>query len=124
MEPQRYEPDDVETYINWARECLNDPAEAIARSMSQTLDAEELSSHHVPPEIEQVKQQTEADDDSKNEHVLRSPLYLACINLRSYLVTIVATSGTVLRSQNEGVDDVNHCQGSQTKCCYNSILSS
>ena len=43
-----------------------------------------LGKHHVVPEVEEVEQQTQQDDDTQHEHVLRSPLYL--LGLDGYLV--------------------------------------
>ena len=73
---------------------------------------QEFSKHHVVPEIEEVKQQTENDDDTEHQHVLASPLYF--LWLCCYLVTLVTASTTVLCCQDESVNDVTNCQSCQT----------
>lgn len=65
--------------------------------------------------IEEVKQQTENDDDTEHQHVLASPLYL--LWLCCYLVTLVTASTTVLCCQDESVNDVTNCQSCQTQSC-------
>ena len=121
VEPDSSQPDDVEHYINGAREGQHDVSETISRIAKGISYMEEFSEHHVVPEVEQVQQQTKTDNQSQHEHVLRCPLHLASIYRSSYIVATVATSGTVLCSQDECIDDVNHSQGCQTKCSYNSI---
>ena len=76
---------------------------------------QKLCKHHVVPEIKEVKQQTENDDDTEHQHVLASPLYF--LWLCCYLVTLVTASTTVLCCQDESVNDVTNCQSCQTQSC-------
>ena len=69
VEPESYEPYDVENYVNRVLECLLNPAEAVSR-ITYALETYELSKHHVVPEVEEVEQQTEQNDDTEYEHVL------------------------------------------------------
>ena len=69
MEPQSYEPDDVENYIDRAAKRVDDESKAIARVVSHH-DTCQLGKHHVVPEVEQMEQKTQANDDAQHQHVL------------------------------------------------------
>ena len=113
MEPDSAKPNEVEHYKDGVLEGVDDESETIRGQVTST-EAHDFSKHHVVPEVEQVEQQAQADNDTQHEHVLRSPLNLTSIHRCSYIVATVATSSTVLRCQDERINDVNHSQGSQT----------
>ena len=75
--------------------------------------AHQLGKHHVIPEVEQVEQKTEHNDNAEHEHVLRCPLYL--FGFANHCIAVVATSLTVLESQNEGVDEVDGYESSEAE---------
>ena len=103
MEPKSYQPDDVENYEHWVSEGVLNECEAVCWAVTEAC-TQKLSEHHVVPEVEEVKQQTENNDDTEHQHVLASPLYF--LWLCCYLVTLVTTSTTVLCCQDESVNDV------------------
>ena len=75
---------------------------------------QQLGKHHVVPEVEQVEQQAQEDDDAQHEHVLRCPFHFAGIDHCGDIVAIVTAGSTVLCRQDEGIDNVNHSEGCQT----------
>ena len=105
VEPKSYQPDDVENYEYWVSEGVLDECKTICWVMTEAC-TQEFSKHHVVPEVEEVKQKTENDDDTKHQHILACPLYL--LRLCCYLVTLVTASTTVLCCQDESINDVTN----------------
>jgi hypothetical protein len=69
MEPDSNKPYNIDYYEYRIRECLLNPSETISRTDSWH-STYKLGEHHVVPEVPQVNQQTDADDETQNEHVL------------------------------------------------------
>lgn len=108
VEPQSYEPDEVNNYINRAAEGFANQGDTVVRiDLGQVTD--NLVELHLVPEVEEVQSQTQYHDDTQYEHVLRSPLYA----FRTYVhqIAVVTAGSPVLNRQPEGIDDVNHGSG-------------
>ena len=73
VEPDGHEPDDVEHHIDGIREGRLNLSETIGGSRVEMDRGEQLGKHHVVPEVEEVQQQTQQNDDAEHQHVLRSP---------------------------------------------------
>ena len=104
VEPDGHNPNEVKCYKDGVGEGELNPAETI-RWRELTFSADDFCPHHVAPEILQVKQKTQAHDDAKHQHVLTCPFHSRW--LVGHLILVVAASLTVLKCEDEGVDDVN-----------------
>ena len=118
MEPDSAQPDDVEHYVNRIGKRVLNECESIRRHMSHR-HTNQLGKHHVIPEVEQVKQQAEQDDETQHEHVLRSPLHL--FRLYGNGVALTTTCTTVLCREDKSINDVSHSQGCQTQRSHDGI---
>ena len=82
-----------------------------------------LSKHfgelHLGPELNQVNDHEAYNDDTENEHVLRSPFYRFWTSADS--VGIVTAGLLVLIRKPESVDDVNDETGSKHSCANQRI---
>ena len=110
VEPECTEPNDVDNPEDGVTKRVGNPIETSSRSIC-TLDASEFSKHHVGPEIVEVYEKAANDDDTENEHVLGCPMYglLAGDGIR-----IIATCFPVLEGQDEGIDEMDDNEQSQT----------
>lgn len=89
------------------------PAEAI-RWGRVDIYAGQISEHHVSPEVVEVQNKAYQDDQTKHKHVLRSPT-----NLRTTVsngITLITASTSVLRCQDESIDDVTHSKECKSAC--------
>ena len=118
VEPQGNKPDDVEYGKYRIAEGVDNVSVAVGRYMI-TYVADEFGKHHDVPEVEQVQQKSEHDDDTQHEHVLRSPLYL--FRLCCDKVAILAASLAVLNRQHKGVNQVQHGESCQAQCTYQCV---
>ena len=75
-------------------------------------NASQLGKHHVVPEVEQVQQQTEDNDQAEHEHVLACPLHL--LGAVGDSITVVATCTPVLHRKDEGIDEVDGDKGCES----------
>ena len=69
VEPDGYNPDEIEDRKDGIGESLLNPCEAIGRVVSD-LHTGKLSKHHVSPEVVQVQEQADEDDKTQHKHVL------------------------------------------------------
>jgi len=82
MEPESCEPNEIEHHEERVGECLDNPTEAVGRIALQSLNAKQLSKHHVVPEVVQMQKDAEQDNKTEHKHVLRRPLHLSSIYRR------------------------------------------
>ena len=79
-------------------------------------DAGKLGKHHVVPEVPQVKEHTQDDDETQHEHVLGSPLHLRVAV--GHFITLATAGLAVLHREDEGIDDVDDHQRCQSESCH------
>ena len=91
MEPDGYQPNDVEYDEYGIRERLLNPTKTVCRT-DGWHSTDDLCKHHVVPEVPEVNEQTDADNDTQHQHVLRCPLYLTRVDRCCHLVTVIATT--------------------------------
>lgn len=112
VEPKGAEPYEVNEGVDVAEstvaEGLGDPVSTVGSEGHVTAD--ELGEHHVVPEVVEVEQHTEDDDDAEHEHVLACPFY-AC-RLVGNSVLVLTTSLLILKGQDERVNEVE-----SNECC-------
>ena len=118
VEPDGKEPNHVKNGVDDAAgglavESLRNPCESVGRTRANRITCK-LSEHHVIPEVEQMEQQTEADDQSEHEHVLRRPLHL--VGFVGHRIPVAAACLTVLKSQDDGIDEVDGDKRHQHHC--------
>ena len=70
VEPDHYEPCDVEDKDNRVAEYRGEEEVRIVLESSDPEETEQLRKLHLCPEMEQVEAYESNDDDSQNEHVL------------------------------------------------------
>ena len=83
------------------------------------LYAGQLGKHHVSPEIVEVKQDADKDNQAEHEHVLRGPAHLSVGSIHG--VTLATTGATVLGREDKSVDNVPHREGAKADCADDSI---
>ena len=66
---------------------------------------DDLCELHLSPEIEEVQEDPEDDDDTESHHILRRPL--DTLRLVDDIIAVVTASLAVLKRQDEGIDDVD-----------------
>lgn len=102
MEVDRGEPDDIENADYRIAECVDDEQIGI-----RSFFSEEALELHVHPEMREVQNEEQDDDDAEDEHVFRRPrgrLRLA----RNGVTHLGGTPGPVLKldkNREENVDD-------------------
>ena len=69
MEPDGNEPNEVKHYEDRVGECLLNPTKTIG-GIEFGFHPHKLCKHHVVPEVEQVEQEAQQNDDAQHEHVL------------------------------------------------------
>jgi hypothetical protein len=66
---------------------------------------DDLCELHLSPEVEEVQEDPEDDDDTESHHVLRRPL--DPLRLVDDIIAVVTASLAILKRQDEGIDDVD-----------------
>lgn len=74
MEPQSNEPNEINNYIDRATECFADQGDSVVRIYFGQMTDDFVELHFVP-KVEEVQNQSQQNDDTQNEHVLRCPFY-------------------------------------------------
>ena len=70
------------------------------------MSAQNLYELHLRPEVVEVEQQAQQDDDAQHEHVLRSPRHARLLHRDG--VTLRAACAVVVQREDDGVDEVHH----------------
>ena len=70
VEPNGHNPNHIEYNVDGVGERVHDFSKTVGGSRIEMDGGEQLCKHHVVPEVEEVQQQTEQDDDTQHEHVL------------------------------------------------------
>ena len=78
MEPDCTDPDDVEHYKHGIRECLLNPCKTVSR-VNLLISTDNLCEHHVVPEIVEVQQQADKDDQTEYEQDHSTMPGLTCV---------------------------------------------
>lgn len=89
------------------------PSEAVSRTRGNIYTGQ-IGKHHVSPEVVEVENKAYQDDQTKHKHVLRSPTNLRTTVCNS--ITLIAASTSVLRCQDESIDDVTHSKECKSTC--------
>ena len=109
VEPQRSQPDKVEDDEDGIREGIANQTSSIRRTRdsfdTEVVLTDDLSELHLSPEVEEVQDDPQDDDDTKSHHVLRSPF--DALWLIDDSIAVITARLTILKRQDEGVDDVD-----------------
>ena len=110
VEPEGAEPNDVDDVEDTKAEGVGNPIEASGRG-KLACRLSEFGPHHVGPEVEEVYEKATNDDYTENKHVFGCPVYGL---LAGNSITIIATCFPVLEGQDEGIDEMDDNEQSQT----------
>ena len=117
VEPQGGEPYEVEDAVNGVGEGGTNPVGTV--SGIHGLGTHEFGKHHVVPEVIEVQQHAEDDDDAEHEHVLAGPFHLG--RTVGHSIGAGSASLLVLKRQHYGIDEMEHHKGGEAKGGGNGI---